>query len=64
MVDSVHVGLVTPRWAIGGSKNNGILGAQHSATNSPSVSISIFWLLRLVEMPKSTPPYPSARSFL
>ena len=23
MVDSVHVGLVTPRWAIGGKKNNG-----------------------------------------
>ena len=29
LVDSVHVGLVTPRWAIGGSNNNGMLGAKH-----------------------------------
>ena len=33
MVDSVHVGLVTPRWAIGGRKNNGMLGDQHSSSH-------------------------------
>ena len=33
MVDSVHVGLVTPRWAIGGNKNNGVLGDQHFSSH-------------------------------
>ena len=50
MVDSVHVGLVTPRWAIGDSKIMACLEPNTlAATNSPSVSILL--LIRLVEMP-------------
>ena len=33
MVDSVHVCMVTPRWAIGGSKDNGVLGDQHFSSH-------------------------------
>ena len=59
------LGLVTPRWAIGDSKIMACLEPNTlAATNLPSVSVSISLLIRLVEMPKSTSPYPSALSFL
>ena len=50
-MESVHIGLVTPRWAIGGSKDNGKLPAQHISCHKFAFSLNfILLLLRLVEI--------------